>query len=323
MKNLFLIDGASGTGKTDLINYLSDYNSLVSFVSKYTTRDYREYEKVNDEKLDLINLSSKAFEYKKFEYQYTYGGFKYGFSKEQIFEKFKKSDDVFVIVRNINLIKRLKNDFGFLNVISIFIYTDRDQIIKRLKKDNHKPEEIRFRIERLEIAYNSYLKNPTFYDEVIINSGSKLHYQKIIDDIFNKYKSITQIDPNFIFVLMSFNPDYNEIYDELVDAAKLVNNSLIVKRIDKQRGDYKITDEILNNISKARLIICDLTDERPNVYYELGFSRGIKKKVIACARRGTKLHFDIKDFRTILYNSTSELRKEIFLELRERLENNR
>ena len=116
---------------------------------------------------------------------------------------------------------------------------------------------------------------------------------------------------------MSFNPIYDQIFDEFVDAAKIVNKSLIVKRIDKQRGDYRITDEILNCIAKARLLICDLTDERPNVYYELGYARGLRKKVITCAKENTILHFDIKDFRTIFYKTSSELRKEIVSELNE------
>ncbi len=76
-------------------------------------------------------------------------------------------------------------------------------------------------------------------------------------------------------------------------------------------------DEILQNIAKARLLICDLTDERPNVYYELGYARGLKKKVINCAKKGTKLHFDIQGFRTIFYSSSSQLRKEIIEEIRE------
>ncbi len=319
MRNLFLIDGASGTGKTDLINYISNYKINVSYVKKYSTRNVREYEKKIGEKLDLIHISEADFSKMNFEYFYNYGGKKYGFTKKQILDEFNYNEDVFIIVRDLEMIKKLKKDFNFLNVISIFIYTDKNLIIERLKRDNHSPEDIQFRIERLEIAYNSYLNNPAYYDEVLINSGSKRDYIKIINATYEKYISSQNIEQNYIFVLMSFNPIYNEIYDEFVDAAKLVDTKLIVKRIDKQRGDYRITDEILNNIAKSKLIICDLTDERPNVYYELGYARGLKKPVIACAKKGTKLHFDIKDFRTIFYSSSGELRKEISSEIKEHL----
>ena len=319
MKNLFLIDGASGTGKTDLINYISDYKIHASYVEKYSTRNVREYEKKSRGKLDLIHISEEEFSKMDFEYFYNYGGKKYGFTKQQILDKFHCNDDVFIIVRDIEMIKKLKVEFSFLNVVSMFIYTDRNQIIERLNYDKHTPEDIQFRIDRLDIAYNSYLNNPAYYDEVLINSGSKREYMKIINDTYKKYKNTQIINQNFIFVLMSFDPVYNEIYEEFVDAARLVNPNLIVKRIDKQRGDYRITDEILNNISKARLVICDLTDERPNVYYELGYARGLKKPIISCARKGTKIHFDIKDFRTIKYATSGELRKEISSEIEEHL----
>lgn len=322
MKNLFLIDGASGTGKTDLINYISDYKTRVSYVKKYSTRDVREYEKEITEKLDLIHISEDEFSNMSFDYFYNYGGKKYGFTKEQILNEFHCNEDVFIIVRDIEMIKKLKEDFSFLNVVSVFVYTDKNLIIDRLEKDNHTPEDIAFRIERIEIAFNSYLSNPAYYDEVLINTGTKSHYFKIINDTYEKYKACQNIEQDFIFVLMSFDPKNNEIYDEFVDAGRLVDSKLIIKRIDKQRGDYRITDEILNNISKARLIICDLTDERPNVYYELGYARGLKKPVIACARKGTNIHFDIKDFRTIIYESSGELRKEITSEIKEHLKFN-
>ena len=319
MKNIFLIDGASGTGKTDLIKYISDYNIKVAYIKKFTTRKIREYEKENAEKLDLVHISDEDFDKHNFEYKYNYGGYQYGFSKSQIENCLRKNDNVFIIIRNKNLIEELKRDYNYLNVVSVFIYTDRDLIVERLQKDKHKPEDIDFRIKRLGIAYKSYLKNPTFYDEILINSGSEDDYQRIIDNTFNKYEGSPSIEPNLIFVLMSFNTAYDEVFDEFVDAAKLVDSSLIVKRIDKQRGFYKITDEILKNISQARLLICDLTDERPNVYYELGYALGLNKKIIACARKDTKLHFDIKDFRVIPYTTTSQLRKEISEEIKEHL----
>lgn len=319
MKNLFLIDGASGTGKSDLISYISNYKKTASYVKKYSTREEREYEKKIKEKLDLIHIKEAKFNNMLFEYSYTYFGNNYGFTKQQIDEAFAKNDNVFIIVRDVDTIHQLKHDYDHLNVVSVFVYTDKDLIVERLKEDNHTAEEIDFRISRLEMAYDSYLNNSDLYDEVLINSGSKVDYQRIINKMYEKYQKRQNIEQNLIFVLMSFNKKHTEIFDEFEAAARLVNSSLIVKRIDRQRGDYKITEEILNNIAKARLIICDLTDERPNVYYELGYARGLKKHVISCVKKGQPLHFDIKDFHTIEYETTGALRKEIVAEIKEHL----
>ena len=323
MKNLFLIDGAAGTGKTDLINYISNFKTDTSYVKKFTTRIKRSYEERTKTPLDLIHITKADFEDKTFEYKYIYQGEAYGFTKSQIEDAFQKSDNVFIIVRNEDVIRKLKNDYNYINVVSIFIHTETDKIKERLQQDLLTPEEIEFRINRSGIAYKSYSKNPELYDNVLINSGSKEIYEKIIDVTYKKYQNMQSIEQNLIFVLMPFNPKshYDKIYKEFVDAAKLVNKTLVVKRMDKQRGDYRITDEILNNISKARLIICDLTDERPNVYYELGYARGLKKTVITCAEENATLHFDIKDFHTILYKNSDlgELREEISSEIEEHL----
>ena len=117
------------------------------------------------------------------------------------------------------------------------------------------------------------------------------------------------MDPYLVFVLMAFDASQNEVYQAIKTAGTLVQSvPLRVTRIDDAGlVDYRITDEILAFIRKAGVIVCDLSLERPNVYYELGFARGIGKRVISCARGGTQLHFDIKDFSTIVYHSAFDL----------------
>ena len=62
-------------------------------------------------------------------------------------------------------------------------------------------------------------------------------------------------------------------------------------------------------ISRAYLILADLTHERPNVYFELGYPRGIGKRVITILREGTEVHFDVYDWRHIDYIDSRPLEK--------------
>ena len=105
-----------------------------------------------------------------------------------------------------------------------------------------------------------------------------------------------------------------EIFEALQLAGEIGN--VKIKRIDEKRGDYVITEEIINHIKKASLIICDLTEERPNVYFELGYARAIGKKIILCAKEGTKLHFDVKQNHFICYKSSIGLQNQIIKELK-------
>jgi len=212
--------------------------------------------------------------------------------------------------------KKVKEDYKHYNVVTVFIYSDRDKIVERLKSDKHSKSEIKRRLERLNIAYKSYLENSYFYDEVIINSGNIDDYRRVCTNMIAKHEKRGSVEENQIFIIMSYNTNLNDTFREFKLSAKKVNSKLIVKRLDEQRGDYSITDEILSNIRKADLIICDLTEERPNVYYELGYARALGKQIISCAKKGTNLHFDIRNFRTILYDSLSQLGVELEEEIR-------
>jgi hypothetical protein len=83
------------------------------------------------------------------------------------------------------------------------------------------------------------------------------------------------------------------------------------KRVDENPGAGLIIKEIAELIRRAQFVFFDLTHERPNVYYELGYAHGLgnnERNTLLVAMRGTKLHFDIAGLRVHHYGSTKELR---------------
>lgn len=116
--------------------------------------------------------------------------------------------------------------------------------------------------------------------------------------------SAVPIDDNFIFVIMSFDKSLDPVYHSFKKAASIVG--LDAQRVSDQLGDYRITDKIIENIRKAFLVIADLSLERPNVYFELGYARGLGKTIIETALEGTNLHFDIKDWTCIFYSMSDQ-----------------
>lgn len=315
MKNLFLVDGASGVGKSDLIQYMNDNNKATSFIVKTSTRPIREKERSSNILLDLKHVSVEEFKSKKFDYWYKYNKNLYGFNKNDIKQAFENHNSVFIIVRDEETIEKVKQDYRDYNVVSLFIYTDRDLIKKRLELEQHSTEDIQDRLDKLEFAFTSYLNNADFYDDVIVNVGSRNDYTRIFKKIVKKHESRNATIDNQIFVMMSYDPKMEDVLREFKLAANSVNLNLIVKRLDEQKGSYQITDEILENIRKADLIICDLSLERPNVYYELGFARALGKRIISCAQEDTTLHFDIHNFRTIFYKNMSDLGRKMSKEI--------
>jgi hypothetical protein len=122
-------------------------------------------------------------------------------------------------------------------------------------------------------------------------------------------------DSNLVFVVMSFSPDMEPIFEGIAAAA--ANVGLEAKRAKDVLGDYRITDKIMEMILSSRFVVVDLTHERPNVYFELGYARASGKTVITIARRETEIHFDVKDWTYIPYIDSRTLEPD----LTERLKN--
>jgi TIR domain len=120
---------------------------------------------------------------------------------------------------------------------------------------------------------------------------------------------------NVVFVVMSFSDDMEPIFEGIRAAAAAVG--LEAKRVKDVVGDYRITDKIMEMILSSRLVVVDLSHERPNVYFELGYARACGKTVITIARRETQIHFDVKDWTFIPYIDSRTLERD----LRERLTN--
>jgi nucleoside 2-deoxyribosyltransferase len=125
----------------------------------------------------------------------------------------------------------------------------------------------------------------------------------------------TSPDSNLVFVVMSFSDDMEPIFEGIAAAAASVG--LEAKRVKDVSGDYRITDKIMEMILSSRFVVVDLTHERPNVYFELGYARASGKTVITIARRETQIHFDVKDWTYIPYIDSRTLERD----LRERLRN--
>jgi hypothetical protein len=65
----------------------------------------------------------------------------------------------------------------------------------------------------------------------------------------------------------------NEVFSAIKDVCKSLR--LNASRVDENFTSGFIILEIVNLIEQAEFLIFDLTEERPHVYYELGYAHGV------------------------------------------------
>jgi hypothetical protein len=73
-------------------------------------------------------------------------------------------------------------------------------------------------------------------------------------------------------------------------------------RLDESRPAGRITDRLLSELRSATICIADLTENKPNVMWELGFAMALEKPTIIVTQSVATLPFDIKDMQSIEYS---------------------
>lgn len=77
-----------------------------------------------------------------------------------------------------------------------------------------------------------------------------------------------------------------------------------VIRADEEADSGSITHKVIERIATSDLIVADLTDHNPNVFYELAVAHGYDKPVVNLMTDGQRMPFDIVDQRAVFYDLT-------------------
>ena len=124
---------------------------------------------------------------------------------------------------------------------------------------------------------------------------------------------------NQVAVLMEMqSKESNDTYDAIKKGCRIIDLEAI--RVDEKYGAGIIMKDIDLMMSYAEYLIFDLSNERPNVYYELGYAHGIGNgayNILIIAREGTRIHFDVSPLRIHFYNSLDNLKALVASQLKE------
>jgi len=127
------------------------------------------------------------------------------------------------------------------------------------------------------------------------------------------------------FIIMPFGGWFDSYYKEVYVPA-IEKAGFIAKRADDLYRPGNIVNDIWNYTKEADVILADLTNKNPNVFYELGLAHAITKPAILITASMEDVPFDLRSLRVIEYDKNSPqwgelLQNKITLALKETLNN--
>ncbi|MEK2552518.1 hypothetical protein [Lactiplantibacillus plantarum] len=152
---------------------------------------------------------------------------------------------------------------------------------------------------------NTFISSAKSFVNNIIKGEHRMNFNPIF-----KARDLV-VDDKMIFVALPFTKERLEIMDEVIKPALEKDKHMSVLRSGDMFGaNLNIMENIWTYINTARVVIVDISDKNPNVFYELGICNTLGKDVITICDENSyhqdyngKLPFDIIGNNVIFYQN--------------------
>ena len=151
------------------------------------------------------------------------------------------------------------------------------------------------------------------------------------DVIWRIFKDWKNSQPKKVFIACSFREEKTmemtrKMIKEAIDNFNEKHKEIKLEhiRIDESHGtSFELAKGIFDSIDEAEFVIADLTDERPNVYCEIGYAKSKNKDFILTfhskskedTENKNKVHVDLLPYKYVDYSSDGDLRDKLIKEI--------
>lgn len=100
---------------------------------------------------------------------------------------------------------------------------------------------------------------------------------------------------------------FKEVLDYIIKPAiETSSMKLRIIRADDINRSGSFIKDILQHLFSSFIVIVDLTDQNPNVFYELGVRHSLSARTILIAQRLEDIPSDLREYRTIIYDTSAK-----------------
>ncbi len=103
------------------------------------------------------------------------------------------------------------------------------------------------------------------------------------------------------FVIMPFGGWFDKYYTEIYTKA-IGDAGFEPVRADEIFTTGSVVDQVWEQICKAKVLLADLTDKNPNVFYEVGLAHAKGRPVVLTAAKLDDVPFDLRHLRMVVYD---------------------
>jgi guanylate kinase len=334
---IFTLSGPSGVGKTTFLEALHDH-ATVALIPRHTDRPIRPDERLG---FEYHFTSHEGLLHKVFANDFIHfekWGDYYSAVETALTDNAVRADGDALVLTSVFGAARLRATYG-VRVIPLYLWTAGETSLRDprcLEVDAHEMRELRWRIlkKRREDRFSEFesgdLDDGAFVEARMVDNridlaavNGRLRSGESIYVIANKHDEVDRAVGQFLdlqkrlpavgagpdlghsggcFVLMPFRDDLNPVYDDVI-VPVCDELGITVSRADKIFSSRPIVDDIREAVSTASIIIADLTDKNPNVFYEVGMCHALGKTVVLITQEGD-VPFDLRHIRHIRYSMT-------------------
>lgn len=210
----------------------------------------------------------------------------------------------------------------------IALVAENKSALRALKKNLAKNASLTAVLKKLESSFEDVFKLETSTEKKwTALAASKQLWRSFRGELDIQVKSEYDVfrnrefepDPKLCFVLMPFDKPrtrskpFMRVYKAIKAAVRKAG--LKCKRSDEIFRASIIVQDVWEYINKATLVIADLTGRNANVFYEVGLSHALPKKVILLTETMSDVPFDVGHIRYIQYENTDAGRKKLAKDL--------